>query len=94
MQLTMSVFEIMRKGVFDACRLSLRLTRDREHDLQKQLDLSKTQLRDLRASHDTNQAKLIDHTQRQGSLEKSSMHDVSQPSSQNRRSSPNLPKWT
>ncbi|KAJ2926753.1 hypothetical protein H1R20_g10328, partial [Candolleomyces eurysporus] len=38
---------------------------EREQDLQKQVALANTQLRDLRASHDTNQAKLIDHSQRQ-----------------------------
>ncbi|KAF6763103.1 CASP C terminal-domain-containing protein [Ephemerocybe angulata] len=38
---------------------------EREQDLQKQITLANTQLRDLRASHDSNQAKLIDHSQRQ-----------------------------
>ncbi|KAG2016154.1 hypothetical protein CC2G_009349 [Coprinopsis cinerea AmutBmut pab1-1] len=38
---------------------------EREQDLQKQLSLAKTQLRDLRASNETNQAKLFDQTQRQ-----------------------------
>ncbi|KAJ2917790.1 hypothetical protein MD484_g2641, partial [Candolleomyces efflorescens] len=38
---------------------------EREQDLQKQVALANNQLRDLRASHDTNQAKLIDHSQRQ-----------------------------
>lgn len=43
------------------------LTRQRsEQDLQRQLALTKNQLRDLRMSHDSNQAKLLDHTQRQG----------------------------
>lgn len=37
-----------------------------EQDLQRQLALTKNQLRDLRMSHETNQAKLLDHTQRQG----------------------------
>lgn len=36
-----------------------------EQDLQKQVTLANNQLRDLRASHDSNQAKLIDHSQRQ-----------------------------
>ena len=35
-----------------------------ERDMQRQLTLAKTQLRDLRTSHDTNQAKLLDHSQR------------------------------
>ncbi|KAG9127497.1 hypothetical protein FRC07_013035 [Ceratobasidium sp. 392] len=38
---------------------------DREQDLQRQLTLTKSQLQDLRASHDTSQAKLLDHSQRQ-----------------------------
>lgn len=38
----------------------------REQDLQRQLSLTKNQLRDLRMSHESNQAKLLDHTQRQG----------------------------
>ncbi|KAG9102714.1 hypothetical protein FRC06_001352 [Ceratobasidium sp. 370] len=38
---------------------------EREQDLQRQLTLTKSQLRDLRASHDTSQAKLLDHSQRQ-----------------------------
>ncbi|KAH9929496.1 CASP C terminal-domain-containing protein [Epithele typhae] len=38
---------------------------EREQDLQRQLALTKNQLRDLRMSHDSNQAKLLDHTQRQ-----------------------------
>ncbi|EJF65373.1 hypothetical protein DICSQDRAFT_50703 [Dichomitus squalens LYAD-421 SS1] len=38
---------------------------EREQDLQRQLALTKNQLRDLRSSHESNQAKLLDHTQRQ-----------------------------
>ena len=38
----------------------------REQDLQKQVTLTKSQLRDLRMSHETNQAKLLDQSQRQG----------------------------
>ncbi|KAI0780119.1 CASP C terminal-domain-containing protein [Fomes fomentarius] len=38
---------------------------EREQDLQRQLALTKNQLRDLRTSHESNQAKLLDHTQRQ-----------------------------
>ncbi|KAI0743499.1 CASP C terminal-domain-containing protein [Daedaleopsis nitida] len=38
---------------------------EREQDLQRQLSLTKNQLRDLRMSHESNQAKLLDHTQRQ-----------------------------
>ncbi|KAF8608787.1 hypothetical protein BDV93DRAFT_518842 [Ceratobasidium sp. AG-I] len=38
---------------------------DREQDLQRQLTLTKSQLRDLRASHDTSQAKLLNHSQKQ-----------------------------
>ncbi|KAF5322540.1 hypothetical protein D9619_001570 [Psilocybe cf. subviscida] len=43
----------------------LRNYEDREQDLQRQLSLTKTQLRDLRVSNETNQAKLFDHSQRQ-----------------------------
>lgn len=38
----------------------------REQDLQRQLTLTKSQLRDLRTSNESNQAKLFNHTQRQG----------------------------
>ncbi|KIK67230.1 hypothetical protein GYMLUDRAFT_37309 [Collybiopsis luxurians FD-317 M1] len=38
---------------------------DREQDLQRQLSLTKSQLRDLRMSNESNQAKLLDHSQRQ-----------------------------
>ncbi|KAH9839474.1 CASP C terminal-domain-containing protein, partial [Rhodofomes roseus] len=38
---------------------------EREQDLQRQLALTKSQLRDLRTSNESNQAKLFDHTQRQ-----------------------------
>ncbi|KAI0733144.1 CASP C terminal-domain-containing protein [Fomitopsis betulina] len=38
---------------------------EREQDLQRQLTLTKSQLRDLRTSNESNQAKLFDHTQRQ-----------------------------
>lgn len=41
---------------------------NREQDLQRQVSLTKGQLRDLRMSNDSNQAKLLDHTQRQGML--------------------------
>ncbi|KAH9949595.1 CASP C terminal-domain-containing protein [Amylocystis lapponica] len=38
---------------------------EREQDLQRQVALTKAQLRDLRTSNESNQAKLLDHTQRQ-----------------------------
>lgn len=38
----------------------------RERDLQRQVTLVKGQLRDLRNSNDTQQAKLMDQSQRQG----------------------------
>ncbi|KAI0930470.1 hypothetical protein AcW1_009144 [Taiwanofungus camphoratus] len=38
---------------------------EREQDLQRQIALTKSQLRELRMSNEDNQAKLIDHTQRQ-----------------------------
>ncbi|THH32502.1 hypothetical protein EUX98_g1693 [Antrodiella citrinella] len=40
----------------------------REQDLQGQVTLVKSQLRDLRTSNESNQAKLLDHTQRQAKL--------------------------
>ncbi|KAF7782308.1 hypothetical protein Agabi119p4_1684 [Agaricus bisporus var. burnettii] len=43
----------------------LRNYEEREQDLQRQLTLTRNQLKDLRMSNDTNQAKLIDHSQRQ-----------------------------
>ena len=38
----------------------------REQDLQRQVALVKEQLRDLRASNESNQARLLDQSQRQG----------------------------
>ena len=38
----------------------------RERDLQRQVNLVKGQLRDLRNSNETQQAKLLDQSQRQG----------------------------
>jgi hypothetical protein len=38
----------------------------RERDLQRQLNLTKDQLRELRTSNESTQAKLLDHSQRQG----------------------------
>ncbi|KAL1743372.1 CASP C terminal-domain-containing protein [Schizophyllum fasciatum] len=43
----------------------LRNYEEREQDLQKQVSLAKHQLRDLRASNENNQAKLLDQSQRQ-----------------------------
>ncbi|KAF5393386.1 hypothetical protein D9757_000739 [Collybiopsis confluens] len=43
----------------------LRNYEEREQDLQRQLSLTKNQLRDLRTSNESNQAKLLDHSQRQ-----------------------------
>ncbi|KAF9482164.1 hypothetical protein BDN70DRAFT_919353 [Pholiota conissans] len=56
----------------------LRNYADREQDLQRQLSLTKNQLRDLRLSNETNQAKLFDHTQRQGSLDQESVAKVAE----------------
>lgn len=39
---------------------------EREQGLQRQLSLTKQQLLDLRTSHDSSQAKLLDQSQRQG----------------------------
>ncbi|KAK2464237.1 hypothetical protein APHAL10511_003694 [Amanita phalloides] len=38
---------------------------EREQDLQRQVELTRNQIRDLRVSHDSNQAKLLDQSQRQ-----------------------------
>lgn len=46
----------------------LRNYEEREQDLQRQVSLTKAQLRDLRTSNESNQAKLLDHSQRQGEL--------------------------
>ncbi|KAF5380342.1 hypothetical protein D9615_004565 [Tricholomella constricta] len=43
----------------------LRNYEEREQDLQRQISLTKNQLRDLRMSNDSNQAKLMNHSQRQ-----------------------------
>ncbi|KAK0485802.1 CASP C terminal-domain-containing protein [Armillaria novae-zelandiae] len=43
----------------------LRNYEEREQDLHRQISLSTSQLRDLRMSNDTNQAKLLDHSSRQ-----------------------------
>ena len=48
------------------CRNYTLIRSDSEQDLQRQLALTKNQLRDLRLSHESNQAKLLDHSQRQG----------------------------
>lgn len=44
----------------------LRNYEDREKDLQRQVTLVKSQLRDLRTSNESTQARLMDHTSRQG----------------------------
>lgn len=41
--------------------------------MQRQLTVTKTQLRDLRFSNESNQAKLLDHTQKQG-MDPCSLH--------------------
>ncbi|KAF9529197.1 CASP C terminal-domain-containing protein [Crepidotus variabilis] len=43
----------------------LRNYEEREQDLQRQLSLTKNQLRDLRTANESNQAKLFDHSQKQ-----------------------------
>ena len=40
----------------------------REKDLQRQVTLARSQLRELRTTADTSQARLLDHSQRQGAL--------------------------
>lgn len=64
--------ELWRSVSFSICLCSSALNiyslLSREQDLQRQLSLTKNQLRDLRASNETNQAKLIDHSQKQGQI--------------------------
>ena len=63
----------------------------REQDLQRQLALTKSQLRDLRTSNESNQAKLLDHTQRQGRLHADRLDVTTKETPlKTRRSSPNL----
>ncbi|EPQ57314.1 hypothetical protein GLOTRDRAFT_38821, partial [Gloeophyllum trabeum ATCC 11539] len=45
---------------------------EREQDLQRQLSVSRTQLRELRSSVETSQAKLLDQSQRQGTYSQGS----------------------
>jgi hypothetical protein len=40
----------------------------REKDLQRQVTLARSQLRELRTTADTSQARLLDHSQRQGAF--------------------------
>lgn len=47
-----------------------------EKDLQRQVTVARSQLRELRTTADTNQARLFDHSQRQGA----SSSDVRLPS--------------
>lgn len=59
--------EILKKGrlCLSVCVTDLTV-HDREQDLQRQVTLARTQLKELRVSNESNQAKLLDHTQRQG----------------------------
>ena len=41
----------------------------REKDLQRQVTLARSQLRELRTTADTSQARLLDHSQRQGAFD-------------------------
>ena len=73
MRLTMNGCGTMRSGAAHAYSASLTGSRCcREQDLQKQVSLAKNQLRHLRASNENNQAKLLDHSQRQGMLRRTS----------------------
>ena len=62
--------EITKSGSFPICSPTLGFHRviniHSEQDLQRQVSLTKSQLRDLRMSNDSNQAKLLDHSSRQG----------------------------
>src|SRR5882762_5979706 len=62
-------YEITKNGAFSSSprsQIPTELWGYREQDLQRQISLTKTQLRDLRMSNESNQAKLLDHSQRQG----------------------------
>lgn len=51
----------------------------REQDLQKQISLARNQLRDLRTSNESQQAKLLDHSQRQGTTSRFTIYgEISQ----------------
>ena len=65
---TMRKYATTRRGMFTQSGKRAVVTSRgiREQDLQKQVTLTKSQLRDLRMSHETNQAKLLDQSQRQG----------------------------
>lgn len=58
-QLSSSIVTSSSNGFTNLCQCS-------EQDLQRQVALAKSQLKDLRTSNESNQAKLLDHTQRQG----------------------------
>jgi homeobox protein cut-like len=53
-------------SVFLFVVLSFTLGFASEQDLQRQVSLAKSQLRDMRMSNDSHQAKLLNHSQRQG----------------------------
>lgn len=68
----------------------------REQDLQRQVSLTKNQLRDLRMSNESSQAKLLDHSQRQGVYfyYYSPRLNMCSLSVQTRKLLRNLQKWT
>lgn len=77
------------------CLLTLNPTH-REKDLQRQVTVARSQLRELRTTADSSQAKLFDHSQRQGALRihclpKKLLADVSS-LPQTRRQSPVSPR--
>ena len=48
------------------CHLTYACVYNSEQDLQRQVAMTKGQLRELRTSNESHQARLLDHTQRQG----------------------------
>lgn len=74
-------------------RNGLHMTLCRERDLQRQNTLIKEQLRDLRVSNESTQARLLDHSDRQGTRirPRSCPTDIR---AQTRRSCPSSPRWT
>ena len=68
MRHTMRSSETTRSGRYPVLvkRSWLNRITSSEQDLQRQVSLVKSQLRDLRMSNDSNEAKLLNHSQRQG----------------------------
>lgn len=55
----------------------LRNYEDREKDLQRQVALARNQLRELRSTHDSSQAKLFQDSEREGASDRHQPPDMS-----------------